>query len=208
MAQGSSRQAEKVQAAVEVSASDAAELRRVFPGASAEDVVRELTSLAVQEWIAWITGAKRPSSLSDLELERIIGLFSRIAPGQEIEASALYNLFNLPYGRAQYLARAIAERQIRELNQRGVLELFSALEARLKEFEKLPKNEQSTFKEYRFDVSQRAGRILSGLATSMGAASRPTSYERIPNPMAGRYSFKLSPKDLRTVLEAIRAQTA
>jgi hypothetical protein len=189
---------------VALSDSDLTELQRSFPRAVPAEVAQTLVQLAAQEWLSWISGRARPGSMSDLEMERIISMFTQISPGEEISASTLFNRLNLPYGRSQYLARAIAERQIRELNAGAASELASALSTKLAEYNGLPKEKRQVQKEHRFDVSQRAGRLLSIVTAEMAPDTRPRSYERVQNPMAGRYSFKLNPQDLEPVLKQVQ----
>jgi len=190
---------------VTLSDSDLTELQRSFPKAAPSAVAQALVQLSAQEWLSWISGRARPGSTSDLEIARIISMFAQVSPSEEISASTLYNRFNLPYGRSQYLARAIAERQIRELNAGAATELASVLATKLEEYNKLSKEKRQVQKEYRFDVSQRAGRLLSIITAEMEPEKRPKSYERVQNPMAGRYSFKLDPQDLDAVVKQVQA---
>jgi hypothetical protein len=189
-----------------ISAEQSSDLRRVFPGLNEQVVHQAVCDLAVAEWLAWITGRRRSASLTDLEMDRIMALFERLEPTNEVQVGRLYNNFNLSFGRAQYLARAISDRQIRRLNAAALLELIAELDPMATEYDSLAVKDRIGVKEYRLDLSNRAGKLLMAIASALPRHVRPsTGFERISTVFVGRMAFKVAPKDVKILLDAVNA---
>jgi hypothetical protein len=82
------------------------DLKKFFP--RNEKAAAEFASLAVQEWIAWLSGISRPTKISEQNIQRFIDIYSQIITGEMPDAGDLYNKFNIPLGQARYIIQAIS----------------------------------------------------------------------------------------------------
>lgn len=89
-----------------------------------EDRIPDLIGLALEEWVAWSDGSSRPMSISELETQRIFGIYHRLLVDKVPSANHLGELLGLPMGRARYIAQSLAYRHgslIRERQARAIL---------------------------------------------------------------------------------------
>ena len=135
------------------------EIQRIFQGhsdQSIDDIAMVVAQLAFDEWMGWLSGAIRYTSVTNQDIERIACLYTHLTPDKEPDINFLYNRCSIPYGRARYITQVILERQIRELNIRAQKQLLEGLE-KAKEYveEKgygIPKVE--------IRINRRSGRVL------------------------------------------------
>ena len=83
-----------------------------------------LIELALEEWVSWSDGSSRPMSISELETQRIFGIYKRLLVDEIPSADHLGELLALPMGRARYIAQSLAYRYgglIRERQTRAIL---------------------------------------------------------------------------------------
>ena len=69
-----------------------------------EDRIPDLIELALEEWVSWSDGSSRPMSISELETQRIFGIYDRLLVDEIPSADHLGELLGLPMGRARYIA--------------------------------------------------------------------------------------------------------
>ncbi len=111
--------------------------RRVWEGAAAfvpegaapEERLPGLVSAAFEEWVHWMEGTFRPTSISELETSRAYDLYDRLFTEEMPSADHLGGLLLLPMGRARYLMQALAYRHGRMLRERRAKHIWGALEA-------------------------------------------------------------------------------
>jgi len=103
---------------------------------SLEETVTVLAELAVGSWVDWLSGQGRYTSLTEQYTEWIESIYVRILPKDECPtADRLYNSFNVPFGRAQYIARVLSDKTLTRWRQRAIERLRSAMATRLDEVE-------------------------------------------------------------------------
>lgn len=98
-------------------------------GAKPEDRLPTLVTAAFEEWVRWMEGSFRPTSISELETSRAHELYSRLLLEEMPSADHLGGLLLLPMGRARYLMQALAYRHGRLLRERRAKHIRNALEA-------------------------------------------------------------------------------
>jgi hypothetical protein len=98
-------------------------------GAEPEDRLPILVTAAFEEWVRWMEGSFRPTSISELETSRAHELYGRLFLEEIPSADHLGGLLLLPMGRARYLMQALAYRHGRMLRKRRAEHIRGALEA-------------------------------------------------------------------------------
>lgn len=68
--------------------------------------INELRSLAFEEWVNWLNGSYRPTSISENTSDRIFEIYTHIK-GDIPRIEELVNYFNIPSGRAKYVISAL-----------------------------------------------------------------------------------------------------
>lgn len=98
-------------------------------GTTPEDRLPKLVSAAFEEWVRWMEGSFRPTSISELETSRAFELYERLFTEEMPSADHLGGTLLLPMGRARYLMQALAYRHGRMLRERRAEHIRGALEA-------------------------------------------------------------------------------
>ncbi len=88
-----------------------------------------LIAAAFEEWVRWMEGSFRPTSISEMETSRAYELYKRLFQEEMPSADHLGGLLLLPMGRARYLMQALAYRHGRMLTERRAAHIRNALEA-------------------------------------------------------------------------------
>lgn len=98
-------------------------------GVSPDERLPGLVEAAFEEWVRWMEGSFRPTSISELETSRAYELYDRVFLEEMPSADHLGSLLLLPMGRARYLMQALAYRHGRMLRERRAAHIRNALEA-------------------------------------------------------------------------------
>ena len=98
-------------------------------GTVPEERLAALVSAAFEEWVRWMEGSFRPTSISELETNRAYELYDRLFLEEVPSADHLGGLLLLPMGRARYLMQTLAYRHGWMLNERRAEHIRKALEA-------------------------------------------------------------------------------
>lgn len=98
-------------------------------GVSPDERLPGLVDAAFEEWVRWMEGSFRPTSISELETSRAYELYDRLFTEEMPSADHLGGLLLLPMGRARYLMQALAYRHGRMLRERRAKHIRAALEA-------------------------------------------------------------------------------
>jgi hypothetical protein len=98
-------------------------------GAKPEDRLPALVAAGFEEWVHWMVGSFRPTSISELETRRAYELYDRLFLEEMPSAEHLGGLLMLTMGRARYLMQALAYRHGRMLRERRTEHIRGALEA-------------------------------------------------------------------------------
>jgi hypothetical protein len=96
-------------------------------GADPEDRLPILITAAFEEWVRWMEGSFRPTSISELETSRAYELYERLFLEEMPSADHLGGLLVLPMGRARYLMQTLAYRHGRLLRERRAEHIRRAL---------------------------------------------------------------------------------
>lgn len=98
-------------------------------GVKPEERLPKLVAAAFEEWVRWMEGSFRPTSISELETSRVYELYDRLFLEEMPSADHLGGLLELPMGRARYLMQTLAYRHGRMLKERRAEHIRAALEA-------------------------------------------------------------------------------
>lgn len=101
-------------------------LKKFFP--RNEKAAAEFASLAVQEWIAWLSGISRPTKISEQNIQRFIDIYSKIIIGEMPDVGNLYNEFNIPLGQARYIIQAISYKRAGLLYAMSLKEVLASFD--------------------------------------------------------------------------------
>lgn len=101
----------------------------VSEGATPDERLPPLIAAAFEEWVRWMEGSSRPTSISELETSRAYELYERLFLDEMPSADHLGGLLVLPMGRARYLMQTWAYRHGRLLRERRAEYIRRALEA-------------------------------------------------------------------------------
>ncbi len=97
-------------------------------GADPEKRLSKLISAAFEEWVGWMDGSFRPTSVSELETKRAFELYNRLFLEEVPSADHLGGLLTLPLGRARYLMQTLSYRHGHMLQKRQEDRIRAALE--------------------------------------------------------------------------------
>jgi hypothetical protein len=97
--------------------------------ATPEERLPALLAAAFEEWVRWMEGSFRPTSISELETSRAHELYEHLFVEEVPSADHLGGLLLLPMGRARYLMQALAYRYGQMLRERRAEHIRRALEA-------------------------------------------------------------------------------
>lgn len=109
---------------VEISEKLAERLQKIIQG----DNLKQLAEAALTEWAGWLDGSARPSSMSELETQRIVAIYETILADDLPSTDHIGQVFRLPMGRARYIAQSIAYRNGELMRLRRVVALLKAFE--------------------------------------------------------------------------------
>lgn len=98
-------------------------------GATPHERLPMLIAAAFEEWVRWMEGSFRPTSIAELETSRAYELYNHLFLEEMPSADHLGGLLLLPMGRARYLMQALAYRHARMLRERRAEHIRGALEA-------------------------------------------------------------------------------
>lgn len=96
-------------------------------GVSPEERLPELVVAAFHEWVSWMEGSFRPTSISELETSRVCELYEHVFLEEMPSADHIGGQLLLPLGRARYLMQALAYRHGRMLRERQDEHIRNAL---------------------------------------------------------------------------------
>jgi hypothetical protein len=102
-----------------------------------EEVAGALAQLAVDAWIDWLAGDQRYNSLTEQHTDWFEQIYTQLLPESEVpSADRLYNSFNVPFGRAQYIARVLSNKRLTHWRELAVQRLREAMAAKLADVDK------------------------------------------------------------------------
>ena len=98
-------------------------------GAAPDERLPALVAAAFEEWVRWMEGSFRPTSISELETSRAYELYDHLFVEELPSADHLGGLLELPMGRARYLMQTLAYRHGRMLKERRAEHIRRALDS-------------------------------------------------------------------------------
>jgi hypothetical protein len=129
-----------VKVEIELTNTQVRTIRRAFRRSrfdKTEELAAELAQMAVAAWIDWLAGEKRHNSLTEQHTEWFEEIYAHLLPKSEVpSADRLYNSFNVPFGRAQYIARVLSNKRLTHWRELAVERLREAMESKLAEADK------------------------------------------------------------------------
>jgi len=96
---------------------------------TSDEVVQTLLQLAAEAWSSWLSGAKRYNTLTEQYTDWIEKMYEHLFP-EETEAPSAQRLnssFNVPYGKAQYIARVLNDRLTARQTEKALGDLKTKL---------------------------------------------------------------------------------
>ena len=89
--------------------------------ADGQQACAELARLAVSSWIDWLSGEQRYTSLTQQHTDWVESIYNHLLREDEApSADRLYNDFNIPYGKAQYIARVLSNKTLTRWRRRAL----------------------------------------------------------------------------------------
>ncbi len=83
------------------------ELHKQISNRYGKDSLSDFATAAMQELIDWMNAEKRPTSLSEIESNRIFTIYSSILKDLLPTADEIGQSFNLPMGRSRYIVQSL-----------------------------------------------------------------------------------------------------
>jgi len=100
-------------------------LQQLFPN---NGLCEQVVVSALSEWIDWLEGKRRPTSISELETYRIAAIYRDVLTDQLPTADLVGRQFGLPMGRSRYLIQGLNYRFSALMEQRRIEAVLQALE--------------------------------------------------------------------------------
>jgi len=70
----------------------------------------EIARQAFDEWVRWLSANKRPTTLSEQEVDRLYKVFSQASHDPDLTLDRLVRDYKLPVGRSKFLLSAVRKR--------------------------------------------------------------------------------------------------
>lgn len=93
-----------------------------------EDALSDFSITAIEELISWLSADQRPTSISELETNRIFLIYNRILKDLLPTAEDIGQSFNLPMGRSRYIVQNLNYRHPEFMKRRRITTIIAALE--------------------------------------------------------------------------------
>lgn len=93
-----------------------------------EDAINDFSVTAIEELMSWLSADQRPTSISELETNRIFLIYSRILKDLLPTAEDIGQSFNLPMGRSRYIVQNLNYRHPEFMKRRRITTIIAALE--------------------------------------------------------------------------------
>jgi hypothetical protein len=103
-----------------------------------EDAVSDFVMVALEEFMSWLLAEERPTSISELETNRIFSIYDRILRDILPTAEDVGLAFNLPMGRSRYIVQNLNYRHPEFIRKRLILSILVAFERGEVSSDKLP----------------------------------------------------------------------
>lgn len=153
-------------------------------GIFGDDAINSFAITAMEELMSWLIAEQRPTSISDLETNRIFTLYRRLYKDLLPTAEDIGKLFNLPMGRSRYIVQNLNYRYPDFMKKRRIAAIRVALE----------KNEVSEEGLPVAIIPKECADYLLAISTEM-VLSNPRQIQTTP-------SFKRLSEDIRVELGA------
>jgi hypothetical protein len=92
------------------------------------DAVGDFTLAATGELISWLAAEERPTSISELETNRIFSIYANLLKDILPTAEDIGQAFNLPMGRSRYIVQNLNYRYPAFMKRRRLTAIIAALE--------------------------------------------------------------------------------
>lgn len=187
-----------------------ADLQRAFENLSAAkpdpltaDQIQAILQLAVDSWIAAMTGRAKYRSLNEQYLEWLGKIYNSVLAGEEPSERRLYDRVGFGYGQAQYLARALREMNRGVWRRHAISQLRSALNSRLTEAKGMVKDKRAS-ESLRFTISKSSKVELDNLlATLSERKTEGVSFAKKIGAMSSMMVIELAASTVEPVIQAI-----
>lgn len=112
-----------------------------------EDTVTELAQLAVASWVDWLSGEKRYTSLTQQYIDWVEAIYIHMLPEDEPPSTdRLYNSFNIPFGKAQYIMQVLSSKTLTHWRQKAIERLKTSMSERLNDVDQWIENGETSLK--------------------------------------------------------------
>jgi hypothetical protein len=157
-----------------------------------EDAVSAFAETAIEELLAWISAEQRPTSISEVETNRIYRIYHCILQDMLPTVEDIGQSFNLPMGRARYIVQNINYRHPFFMRKRRITAIIAALEKGEESQDGLPiANIPKACEEYLVDIATEMVlegklstkpsrmRLSDGIRVELGARDREPLLKRL-----------------------------
>ncbi len=161
--------------------------------------INELKNLAFEEWVNWLIGSYRPTSIGENSSDRIFKIYTNIK-GDIPAIEELVNYFNIPAGRAKYIISVLKYGGHPKLQELTRSKLKRTLEEKIR-----GKRDEDTITPF---IEKALLDELSFIENDILYKIKNTEYERYKE-LEGRRSFglecKMTVKSAKLIIERLNA---
>lgn len=160
-------------------------LSRQASGAAIERIDREYEQLCVELVSEWLLGERRFESVSQQTEHWLARLYDVIYVDEQPEATRLYERFQIPLPRAQYVARLLMARRAAQWRNAARVELRATLRRLEKSARDAIADSQGSVQRYETSLSRGAYDelivIYENLSRSISDTERPAPPRKLPS---------------------------
>ena len=102
------------------------QISELFPGV--ENAPSKIADIAFREFVDWLTGSRRPGTLSEQTTDRVLALFSEILFDDVPDASFLVSTLGLSLGQARHIIQTLNLKEPGVLRKRALSQLKQVAE--------------------------------------------------------------------------------
>lgn len=177
------------------------DVTRCFP--TTPEATAKLAELAITEWVGWLNGSARPTTLSQQNTERVLRIYSDIMGGTTPDARTLHSNFKLPLGQARYIVQSIAYQQAGPLYQRALEEISAAITSEMAKRDGLPSAEREAQRDINIRILATSESALTDVILELCYAD-DSVYRPKRDDQLGKYVyFVLRVRDVPAIQQAI-----
>lgn len=134
-----------------------------------DDVTSDFVAASFQEWMNWLDGSHRVTSITELETERIYTIYGQILKKSIPSANAIGQIFSLPLGKSQYIVRNLKYKHPHFFQERKCALILQSLKSAKRE-----DNNRTFIIEVDIGCQDTLDRVINSLIANHKLRSKPS----------------------------------